>query len=90
MQAGDERGDEMSEISKAMEQNGIVLLRLLRTPYSSIVGGGLSLHDMNGRARFMVMFIGTTEGITKDEDDALCEQFAACFEGRNIYVPERD
>jgi hypothetical protein len=45
-------------------------------PYSSIVGGGLILKKMDGRAGFLVNFIGTSEGITKEETGALSAQFA--------------
>lgn len=39
-------------------------------PYSSIVGGGLMLIDESGRAAFQVMFMGTTNGITKEQTAA--------------------
>lgn len=58
-------------------------------PYSSVVGGGLMLCDESGRARFMVMLRGTTEGITKEETAALSEQFAAFIAERGLEVPER-
>lgn len=60
-----------------------------RTPYSSVVGGGLMLTDETGRARFMVIFTGTTEGIEKNENDALAEQFAKFIEQHGLVVPER-
>lgn len=46
-------------------------------PYSSIVGGGLMLTDESGRAAFQVMFMGTTNGITKEQTAALSRQFGA-------------
>lgn len=64
-------------------------LAVRKTPYSSIVGGGLMLTDESGRARFMVLFTGTTEGIEKNENDALAEQFAAFIEQHGLEVPER-
>lgn len=58
-------------------------------PHSSVVGGGLMLCDEAGRARFIVNFMGTTEGITKDETAALSKQFAAFIQERGLDVPER-
>ena len=43
-------------------------------PYSSVVGGGLSLLDENGRARFQVVLIGTTDGISKEQNDAISKR----------------
>lgn len=60
------------------------------TPYSSVVGGGLMLCDEAGRARFIVTFLGTTDGITKTENDALAEQFAAWAVAHDLTVPERE
>jgi ferredoxin len=48
-------------------------LRFEKTPYSSIVGGGMMLVDEKGIARFMVHVSGTSQGITKEEDAAICE-----------------
>jgi hypothetical protein len=59
------------------------------TPYSSIVGGGLTLLDEQGRARFIVNFMGTTEGITKEETVALAEQFAHYVNNHDVVVPTR-
>lgn len=64
-------------------------LTVRKSPYSSTVGGGLSLVDEAGRQRFMVMFIGTTEGITKEEDAALSEQIAVLTEKHGVDVPAR-
>lgn len=63
-------------------------LTIQKTPYSSIVGGGLTLCDEAGRARFLVMFCGTTAGITKEETAALTEQFADALPN-GIDVPDR-
>lgn len=60
------------------------------TPYSSVVGGGLMLCDETGRARFMVLFTGTTDGITKEENNTLAEQFAAWASEHGLQVPERE
>lgn len=57
--------------------------------YSSIVGGGLTLLDDAGRARFIVSFIGTTNGITKAETQALSEFFAEAVAERTLDVPAR-
>lgn len=64
-------------------------LKVNITPYSSIVGGGLMLCDETGRARFLVNFIGTTEGITKAENNALAKQFAAWIVHEGLTVPDR-
>jgi hypothetical protein len=59
-------------------------------PYSSIVGGGLTLLDEKGRAAFIVNFIGTTEGITKEETQALTRQFLWYLDKiGGLEVPER-
>lgn len=57
-------------------------------PYSSVVGGGLVLKK-DGRAGFIVNFIGTTEGITKDETAALSQQFAWFVQSYGCFVPAR-
>jgi hypothetical protein len=44
-------------------------------PYSSNVGGGLVLLDEIGRAVFQVAFMGTTQGITKEQTAELSRQF---------------
>lgn len=58
-------------------------------PYSSIVGGGLTLKKIDGTAGFIVNFIGTTAGITKAETQALSEQFAWFVSNYGCYVPAR-
>lgn len=58
-------------------------------PHSGIVGGGLMLCDATGRARFIVNFMGTTEGIRKEETAALAEQFAHYVNNHDVIVPER-
>jgi hypothetical protein len=59
------------------------------TPYSSVVGGGLSLTDAKGRTRLKVLFIGTTDGVTKEEDAALTRQFIEFIEAHGLEVPDR-
>lgn len=65
-------------------------LKAKLVPYSSIVGGGLTLTDDAGRAAFIVNFIGTTAGITKEETEALSRQFAAFIAAYGLEVPDRD
>lgn len=66
-------------------------LHAKRIPYSSIVGGGLTLIDDSGRHAFIVNFIGTTKGITKEETAALADQFAKWIEEHGgIEVPDRE
>jgi hypothetical protein len=64
-------------------------LRAKKVPYSSVVGGSLTLHDNQDRARFMVLFAGTTEGITKEETAALQQRIADLIETHGLEVPER-
>jgi hypothetical protein len=59
-------------------------------PYSSIVGGGLVLKEMCGKTAFIVNFIGTTQGITKEETQALSQQFAWFVNTFGCRVPERN
>jgi hypothetical protein len=67
----------------------VVRLTASAVPYSSIVGGGLTLAKMDGRAGFIVNFIGTTEGVTKEETAALSEQFKWFVDTYGCAVPAR-
>lgn len=58
-------------------------------PYSSIVGGGLVLKQVDGRAGFIINFMGTTEGVTKEETAALTEQFLWFVRTFGCAVPVR-
>lgn len=58
-------------------------------PYSSIVGGGLTLVDGDGRVRFIINFMGTTAGITKEETGALRDQIGAWIREYGIECPDR-
>lgn len=60
-----------------------------QVPHSSVVGGGLTLCDANGRARFIVNFMGTTAGIRPEETKALAEQFAHYVNNHDVVVPDR-
>lgn len=51
-----------------------------KTPYSSVVGGGLTLVDYKGRVRFNVMICGSDNGITKEQDAAISEILMKGFE----------
>lgn len=57
--------------------------------HSSIVGGGLTLCDGTGRARFIVNFMGTDAGILPEETKALAEQFAQYVNYNGVEVPDR-
>lgn len=57
--------------------------------HSSIVGGGLTLCDETGRARFIVNFMGTDAGIRAEETKALAEQFAHYVNNHDVVVPDR-
>lgn len=55
-------------------------LRAIRIPYSSVVGGGLQLIDDKTRtARFVVNIMGTTAGITREENDAISHALATAI-----------
>lgn len=64
-------------------------LKAQKTPYSSTVGGGLTLIDEAGCARFMVAIFGTTDGITKEETGAIAEALRSGIPADGIEVPER-
>lgn len=64
-------------------------LKAEQTAYSSTVGGGLTLFDERGRARFMVAIFGTTEGITKEETAAIGAALRSGIPADGIEVPER-
>lgn len=57
--------------------------------HSSVVGGGLMLCDEKGAARFIVNFMGTTDGIRPEETKALAEQFAHYINNHDVIVPNR-
>jgi hypothetical protein len=65
-------------------------LHAQEVPYSSIVGGGLTLIAEDKSAAFIVNFMGTTKGITKEETRALATQFAAWVNERGLEVPDRE
>lgn len=65
-------------------------LRAKQIPHSGIVGGGLLLTDNNsGAAMFMISFMGTSQGITKEETEALSEQIEALINAHGLSVPKR-
>lgn len=64
-------------------------LRAKKVPYSGIVGGGLMLTTEGGAAAFIVNFMGTTRGITREQSDALAEQIEALINAHGLFVPER-
>lgn len=59
------------------------------TPYSSVVGGGLSLVDEKGAVRFMVAVMGSTNGITAEETATIAQALASGIPAGGIEVPER-
>jgi hypothetical protein len=64
-------------------------LKAEQTPYSSTVGGGLTLIDEAGRVRFMVAIFGTTQGITKEETAVIGAALRNGMPADGIDVPER-
>lgn len=52
---------------------------LKKTPYSSVVGGGIQLVNENGEAVYMFGFMGTTRGISKEVTDAIADTLIAKF-----------
>lgn len=55
--------------------------------HSSIVGGGLMLADEKGVAQFVVNFIGVSNGINKEQSEALSEQIDALINAHGLSVP---
>jgi hypothetical protein len=64
-------------------------LKAKLVPYSSTVGGGLSLIDESGRVRFMVAIFGASHGITKEETTIISKALIAGLPPEGIEVPER-
>lgn len=56
--------------------------------YSSVVGGGLMLTDERGAVQFIVNFMGASNGISKEQSQALSEQIDALINANAIFVPE--
>jgi hypothetical protein len=65
-----------------------VLLKSKLLPFSSVVGGGLTLVDENGCAHFIVNFMGTTNGISRAQSDALAKQLDALISRNILNVPD--
>lgn len=59
------------------------------TPYSSVVGGGLILFDQSGRAAFQLSIIGTSNGVTREENDAIARRLAELINSHGLEVPRR-
>lgn len=57
--------------------------------FSSVVGGGLALNDAEGRTVFQVAFMGTTQGITKQESTELAKQFARFVNENGLEISDR-
>lgn len=57
------------------------------TPYSSVVGGGVMLTDNIGRAKFQIMLIGTTNGITKEQNDHMAARLKELINKHGLDVP---
>lgn len=55
-------------------------------PYSSIVGGGILLADEKGAARFQIALMGTTAGISKEQNDAICRQLAILINTHGLEI----
>jgi hypothetical protein len=65
-------------------------LRAEIVPYSSVVGGSLTLLDERGAAQFMVMFCGTSWGISKEQSAALCARVGQLVNEHGLDVPPHD
>jgi len=77
-------------IAEAPRPDGeTVKLSAMPVPYSSVVGGGLALNKIDGSAGFIVNFMGTSNGITKAETEALTEQFRWFVNSFGCAVPKR-
>lgn len=75
--------------SPPQPEGKVVRLTTDLLPHSSVVGGGLVLKKIDGRAGFIVNFIGTTEGISKEETEALSAQFEWFVNTFQCAVPAR-
>lgn len=51
-------------------------LKAKSIPYSGVVGGGLMLTNEDGSASFILNFIGTTKGISKEQTESMSKQIA--------------
>ena len=51
----------------------MVDIKLEKTTWSSVVGGGFSITTKDGK-RYLACIIGTEHGITKEIDDEICEE----------------
>lgn len=67
----------------------MIRLKAEKTPYSSIVGGGLTLKNDAGRLAFVVSIIGTTQGITKQEDAEISARLVELINKHGLEVSER-
>lgn len=59
-----------------------------RVAHSSVVGDSIVLSDEKGRARFMIMLTGTTEGVTKEEGETIMKELSRMLED-GIYMEPR-
>ncbi len=50
-----------------------------KTEWSIRVGGGVTLSLKNGRPKYLIMVCGTTDGINKEQDAAICERIIAAW-----------
>jgi uncharacterized protein YecA (UPF0149 family) len=64
-------------------------LQARQVPFSSVVGSGLTLYDEKGRAAFIVNFMGTTQGITREQTEAMSAAFTDWVNEFGLEVPER-
>ena len=62
-------------------------LKAKMVPYSGVVGGGLLLTSEGGSAAFMLHFVGTTKGVTKEQTDAMATQLATWINERGLDCP---
>jgi hypothetical protein len=63
-------------------------LRAKVVPYSSIVGGGVTLLDEKGAARFILSLRGTTQGIDRQQTEALTKQIADLINANGLRALE--
>ena len=55
-------------------------------PYSGVVGGGLMLTSEDGSAAFILNFMGTTKGITREQTEAMSKQIATWINENGLEV----
>lgn len=59
------------------------------TPYSSIVGGGVTLFDEAGRVQFQIAILGVA-GITKEQSTAISAHIVKAMDADPLTLPDKE